>query len=233
MTDLEWKIEHFFNAFCKWHDFVTNECNDRIEGLILSCVFLDSLAGYKFGPGNVNQRFINFMLDYSGQRMFYEKVSLPKLRYELIKRFGPKDIKTKVLNDNFQLDEWFFTTRGYCVDVNELELRQKLSSQLQQAEVNIVIKLDSDFHYVQILYDDYRCKLVHEARIPITMNLWESDEPYYVNILKNGGVGNQRTYFRIPPIFIIRTFKNCIDNFRQECINKGIDPLLNRQNDMF
>jgi hypothetical protein len=232
VNDIKWKIEHFFSAFNKWHEFVINECNDRIEGLILSCVFLDSLAGYKLGPGNVNNRFVNFILDYSGQRKLYEKVSLPKLRYDLIKRYGPNDSKTKALESNFQLDEFYFTTQGHCVDVNWTELKETLSSQLGQVEVDTLQKLANNFTYVQILYDDYRCKLVHEARVPLTMNISESEEPYYINILMSEDIKDQRTLFRIPPTFIIGTLRNCIDNFREECTNDGIDPLANRQHEI-
>jgi hypothetical protein len=228
MKELELNINHFFKAYYDWHSFITSQCKERIEGLILACTYLDSLAGYKYGKHNIKKRFANFVLNYSGQRHIYEKVSLPKLRYKL--KMGEKTIHLKLLSiveANFKLNEYYFTTRGHCVDLSVEDLRNCLSGKTITSEFEELIKIAGEFKYIDVLYEDYRCKLIHESRKPMDMNLWDSTEPYYINIFKGDDL--EHTCFRIPSQFICGTLKSCIDNFKAECLRDGFDPLYGRE----
>jgi hypothetical protein len=230
MASKELLINHFFNAYYNCYKFIIDQCNDRIEGSILSCVYLDSLAGYKYENTTNKVRFIEFVLNYSGQLDIYEKISLPKLRY-FLKGNHQSAQYLSILEANFKLDEYYFTQKGHCQDLSISDLRNKLNGKISNIDLEDLIEIADDFKYANILYKDYRCKLIHELRKPIDANLWDRKVPYYINISKINGIDNEHTCFRIPPEFISDTLKRCIDNYFSECLNNDIDPLAGREDE--
>ena len=231
MDPLEYKIDHFFKAFSNLVKFIENECKDRIEGAILACAYIDSLSGYKYGGKSNRDRFANFIKEYSGMNSVYELISLPRLKYHIMEKHPRHKLIVNKLVQEFKINEFDFVTLGHSVDVKMDQLDIRLRRTLSLKDLNFVIKMAAQFEYTAILWRDYRCNLIHETRLPEeeAMNLDESIEPYYTSRLLNGHENphQSRITFGIPQEFIIRTLKNCLESFEEECRTSKIDPFKN------
>lgn len=87
MPQFKGEIKHFFSAFRDFLKFIDENCVGRLESIILICIYIDSLSGYKYGKRENKKRFMDFVLNYSGLEDTYSKVCLPLLRDELEKEY--------------------------------------------------------------------------------------------------------------------------------------------------
>lgn len=77
---------------------------------------------------------------------------------------------------------------------------------------------------------DYRNMAVHRSAVKRDegMNIAKSDKPYYTETIELHDSVYEGTYIRfgIPLEFIINTLKNCIKNYKNECVENGVTPPL-------
>jgi|WetSurMetagenome_2_1015567.scaffolds.fasta_scaffold74695_2 hypothetical protein len=225
MTLIEKHIKHYFDSFLYLYNYIIENCSDRIEGAILATTYLDSLAKSRYGGNSKSERFNNFILNYSGQRDVYEKISIPLLKYGLQKQSGKCDTIINLLEREFSIGEFEFIKVGYDVDVNIVGLEQRTMKYLDEPQLRLLIKTADRYKYSMILWYDYRCNLVHETRFPKNMarTFQNHSEPFYSSLL-NMSTKMPQTTFCIPPVFIFRTLQNCINNYKNECIAINWDP---------
>lgn len=228
-SETEIDITIFFEGFKRFYDFIDKKCQDRIEGIILACAYLDSLSGYKYGDGSNAKRFINFVKTYSGFGDKYDLVSIPLLSYHLadLKSFDRNFVK--IIKDEFEIYNYKFEYLGHSVDVNMIDLEKRLKGKISDKDIDYIKHHALRFEYAQILWQDYRCNLIHESRLrnPGAINLQQTSEPYYVvltNLDKDMKVKDEFIVFAFPPTFIMKTLHNCIVNFENECRRDMIDP---------
>jgi hypothetical protein len=224
-------IEHFFWAFREYLKFIDEKCQERFEGRLLICVYLDSLSGYKYGRMMIRNRFKSFVLNYSKMKDIFSLISLPLLKEWIIKEFPEqsdiKDIFTTKLNmpDPNDILKWEYPN----IDVNIIKLSNILYNELPYDIFIRIMKQAYDFQYVNILYERYRCMPIHEARLSDeeAPNLNKRINPYYTVISptnNNMALLPKVVWFGLPFIFLRKTLKNCIDSFESECIKNDINP---------
>src|SRR5574341_1372066 len=76
-------LEHFIEFFSARLDFVESSCKNSIEGMILLCSYIDSLAGYRYNGKSNSQRFKRFLVEDTEQSPTWRKLSLILLRQYL------------------------------------------------------------------------------------------------------------------------------------------------------
>jgi len=227
-------IKIFFNAFRKLQKFIDDYCRDQFEfeGLILSCCYLDSLAGYKYGGESNGDRFNKFVNEYSGRREIYTKIALPILLQEIpnlkidsrlairLQQFLTQEIGVKINN---------YVQYGYDIDIDLVSLWERLKNKFSPAEIELLGNKIEKFQYSYLLWRNYRNPLIHETAIrDEAPNLARKEEPYYHTRLIQGG-GNRKVHFGIPRKFVFETLKDCISNFEKECLEKQWDPVLDKK----
>jgi hypothetical protein len=217
--------EFFFDYFKARIDFVEQNCLKRIEGLILLCCYLDSLAGYRYGGQSTCQRFRDFIVEYSGNESAWKKVSLPLLKAHFIKNknttYADFVRKLGVIESNYVL-------QGYNVDMDIRAMEQAAEGKIITPFSAHLKKEIADFEYVRILWREYRNPAVHEASVyrDEAPDPWgDKREPFYahVNMWEDGKIGRDKITFAIPAEFILTTLKCCIDKFREYTTQKNID----------
>jgi hypothetical protein len=224
-------IEHFFWAFREYLKFIDEKCEERFEGRVLICVYLDSLSGYKYGRMSVRNKFKSFVLNYSKLAYKYSLISLPLLREWIIKEFPERtdisDIFSTKLNMPNPNDilKWEYPN----IDINIIKLSDILCNELPSDIFNQTMKHAYEFQYVNILYERYRCMPIHEARLSEkeAPNLNKRIDPYYTIISpadENRGLLPKVVWFGLPFVFLRKTLENCIDSFESECIKNDINP---------
>jgi len=217
-------IGHFFDFFEARIEFIKQACLDRIEGTILVCCYLDSLAGYRYGGASGRDRLKRFLTEHTDQADVWRKVSLILLRQHFETKDHPFfDGMINFLNklgastDNFlNLD----FNPDICIDTLFDRAREELpGDDLRQMQHDI-----HEFEYSSILWNEYRNPSVHETVVSINraMNLADNEEPFYsnMNVMEGGKITRTITCFDIPPTFLVRTIETGLRSFK-ELIEKG------------
>jgi hypothetical protein len=220
-------IDHFFEAFRSFLEFIDKYCKGRFESVALICIYIDSLSGYKYGKRGNRNRFIKFIMNYSGLSNIYSRVCLPLIRSELrSKHPAYKDIINffaSTLNVTEEENAAGFTYDNSDIPLDEFQ--SKLRARFpDENKVKNVVKIASSLRYVDYFYNHYRCKVIHEARMSEKEAPYfkEHEEPFYVPVADEDG--KKEIWFGIPFKFMRRTLLNCIENFEEECIARDINP---------
>jgi hypothetical protein len=226
----EERLKFFFDFFEERIKFIEENCLNRIEGLILSCCYLDSLAGYKYGGRSSKKKFKKFILSYSGFQLIWNRISLPLLK-RCLERKNHEFYKPfiKFLEEKFGVNKSKYGDLSYNVDVDLQILQEKAKGQLEN-EYFLQLKGELEaFEYTSILWRDYRNSAVHKtsSKKDEAHQLAEKTEPFYVNygILEDSKIVREETRFGIPTIFILNTLKACLKNFVDECLKDNVDLL--------
>ncbi|OGC88966.1 MAG: hypothetical protein A2142_04185 [candidate division Zixibacteria bacterium RBG_16_48_11] len=243
------KRKFFFDYFRQRLAFVKEHCTKHnLEAVILSCCALDGLSAYRYGGKSNLKRFLQFVLEYSGLKEDYLKVSLPLLKQDAEKLLGseaniPNDKKARIerfiefLENQLGVKDEEYTRLSYDVDMPIESLKNKLWSRQRNGEYDQTLLLIKDilkkelldYTYIAILWREYRCLAVHESalkRDKAGINLGKKIVPYYVNenIIKSDRIFRSIPRFDIPPQFIISTLENCINNLEKEWEQNNVDP---------
>jgi len=210
--------DHFFWCYDDTINFVENKCLDRIEGVIILCCCLDSLAGYRYGGTSRKNRFQQFLVEHSNQADIWRKVSVIRLRQELEAR-NHEYYQNMI---NFLRRQGAITSNysglDYNPDVDYDTLMNKASESLSKDYLESLNKDILEFEYSSILWNDYRNQAIHERTLgnDKAINIGDKTIPYYSNeIPLKGGKIQTKTHFAIPPCYILETLKNCIAGFKK------------------
>jgi len=228
MTDKTEGIKIFFDAFRKLQKFIDEYCRGEFEfeGLILSCCYLDSLAGYKYGGKSSGQRFSKFINEYSGKKECWTKIALPILLQDIPKLGIDSKLSTRLkrfLNQGMKVRPANYTKYGHNVDTDWHSLEEQLRREFTSDEVESLKRKIEYYQYSYLLWQNYRNPAIHEtAKRNHANNIAGAKEPYY-----HGGYSKVR--FGIPEEFIFETLQNCISNFEKECVEKQWDPILDKE----
>jgi len=227
-TEIQERLRFFFDFFEERIKFIEENCLNRIEGLILSCCYLDSLAGYKYGGRSSKKKFKKFILSYSGFQSIWNRISLPLLK-RCLERKNHEFYKPfiKFLEDKLGVKKNKYTDLSYNVDVDLQTLQEKAKGLLEDRYLLQLKGELEEFEYTSILWRDYRNFAVHKtsSKKDEAHPLVEKTEPFYVNygIMEGNKITREETLFGIPPIFILNTLKACLKNFTDECLKTNID----------
>ncbi len=211
--------DFFFGYFEKRIRYVRENCLDQIEGTILLCCYLDSLSGYCYGGHTGKARLERFLLEHTGQRDIWKKVSLVLLRQHLESKKLPFYSDMISFLNGLGVRMINFNNLGFNPDVDFETLVNKAERILPAGYLG---KLDGDireFEYSAILWRDYRNMAVHETALPEgrAENLAGKKEPFYSNM--NAIAGREvvpiKTCFDIPPEFLLFTIESGLDSFRK------------------
>ena len=220
-------INHFFSVFREFLKFIDEKCVGRFESIALICIYIDSLSGYKYGKRGNRNRFIRFIMDYSGLSNIYSRVCLPLIRSELrSKHPADEDIINFFASTlNVTTEENANGFKYDNCDISLDEFQDKLRGQFtDEVRVSNVMRIASRLRYVDYFYDHYRCKVIHEARLSEkeAPHFKAHEIPYYVPVGNEDG--KKEIWFGIPFKFMRKTLLNCIENFEAECIEDDINP---------
>lgn len=218
-------IDNFFSIFYNRLGFINKYCHESIEGYILAIVNSDALSSYKYKKVNNNKdRFTRFIEKYSNCSEILQLISLPLLRYNLMKSPNIYKELIKMLERDFEVTEFYHNRVDYNNDVNWNKLKIEVKKIYNNKETEEIRNKAQYFKYSSILYTKYRCGLVHEANLPVDEAFSFDDEvlPHYnVEMASVRGENKNMIRFRIPYMFINNLFFGCIDNFENEC-NKNL-----------
>jgi len=222
MRKLEYYEPKFFEFYNARISFIEENCLKTIEGLILSCCCLDSLAGYCFGGKSSLDRFQRLIYEYSGNAEYWHRISLP-----LLKEHYNKNGKTKYsdLMRKFGVSEDNYLQIGYNVDISpdKIEVKAKNYNCVVLPFSEATRKEITDFGYSRVFWNNYRHAAIHEF-------LKYHDGPPHLFEEKNEVVYSHESVFdksgnRIieskinicfPIKFILKTLKDCLSNFKLE-----------------
>lgn len=196
-------------------------------------------------------RFRRLLENHSGDRGIYRLVALDRLhtalqhrgqdargraaRVEGDARAGPLT-EAEDYERAAGIVERLLAQRGFSeardgsriVDGSDLDLLvDGVEQALREHGLNPVPKLVAhavlEKKYSAIVWEDYRCALVHEARIKHQgFDLAEDRPPYYFSELEDSG---EVTYpLVIPAKFLLRTLPQTIDCVEAFCALHGVDP---------
>ncbi len=215
--------DNFFDFFKERLNFVNINCLERIEGIILLCSYIDSLAGYTYGGNSSYIRFKKFLIECTTQSNTWKKVSLILLRqYTESRDFKYYDDLINLLN-RLGARTSDFINLDNNPDIHTEELLSECKAKIHTDKYNLILKDIEKFDYTAILWNAYRNASVHESAIQLeqAMNIKNHEIPYYSNLNKfiNGKLEPQQTCFGIPPIFLIRTIESGLESIREKVDN--------------
>lgn len=209
----------FFDYFDARVRFIKDYCLEKIEGLILICCCIDALSGYRHNQKSSFGLFKKFILEHSGEKDIWTKISLPLLK-ENFKHEGMT--KYSDLMIKFGVNEISYLMKGYNTDVSLEELEKRA------ANYNLVITPFSDemkikilkFEYVKILWDKYRNYAIHELRTnpDEPANIFnQTDSVFYnhCNYFDSSGTRREKVRISFPRSFLLRTLEQCLTNLRK------------------
>ena len=222
------KIDRFFDAFSALHDFIVKNIPDRIEGTILAICYLDSLSNHRRRSGGNKEKFIKFILEYADKS--YYLVSIPLLIEDLKINNRVSNEIIKILKSEFNISTFEFTKLGTSHDVDIDEFTRRIKYSLPESEEKNIRKIAEKYIYAVILWDQYRNNLIHltKSMNDEAVNMDDSFEPYYSVEIDLNQSDRKYIRFGIPPEYIYKTLKSCIDNFRRYCHDSNFNPYKNR-----
>lgn len=229
-TERQATREFFFDYFEERISFVEKNCLGKIEGLILTCCYIDSLAGFKYGGRSSKKRFKKFILSYSGLQHIWTRISLASLKQHLEEKnhdfYRPM---VEFLEKKLGVQRRKYDELSYNPDVDLQTLQQTAKGLLDNTYIGRLQTELTEFQYTLILWRDYRNSAVHKAssKKDEAQQLSVKTEPFYVNYTDSdeGKAKSEKTRFGIPPVFILKTLKTCLKNFKDECAKADIDLL--------
>lgn len=229
-TERQERRNFFFDYFEERISFVENNCLGRIEGLILTCCYIDSLAGFRYGGASSKKRFRQFILSYSGLEHIWTKISLPFLKRHLeLKNHDFYKPFIEFIEKKLGVQRRKYDDLSYNPDIDSQKLLEKAIGMFDDRYLLQMRGELTEFDYISILWKDYRNSAVHEttSKKDEAHPLSEKAEPFYVNytIIHDDKTKHEETRFGIPPVFILKTLKTCLKNFKDECEKVDIDLL--------
>ncbi len=216
-------IDFFFDFFQARLEFVRSHCIDRIEGVILLCSYVDSLAGYRYGGTTGPARFKKFLIEDTLYSETWRKVSLILLRQYLEKKELKLYAKAIEVLNQLGARTSNFRDLNYNPDIPLELLLNEFSKSLSRKEITFFQKDFERFQYSAILWNCYRNSSVHESAVGLkkAMNLTDQSEPFYSNE-HSGHDGSilDHTRFDIPMQFLVRSIESGLQKLR-ELANAG------------
>jgi len=204
--------DNFFEFYRARLEFVKANCIDRIEGIILLCSYLDSLAGYRYSGSSSVVRFRRFLIEDTDHADTWRKVSLILLRqYVEDKNLQIYSKLIQVLN-RLGAATSNFVNLSYNPDISFESLLTECKNELSSEQVATFKAEFKRFEYSAILWNAYRNASVHETAIQLNqaMNISQREVPFYSNqdIIEDGKTLATRTCFDIPQSFLISTIES-------------------------
>jgi hypothetical protein len=216
-------LEHFRGCFEDRISFVRQTCligeKPRPEGLLLLTGLLDALAGYRYYEvaGNYT-RFRALLLEHSGERDFWSKVSVYRL-YEELRQSNDEGLREiaegvfeKYVLLNFLADPVRYNPDGPIADV--------------VSDFEEVRRFAEKCEYTAILWS-YRNYAMHEGtalNVPPPCPFgsdYEPIQPYYsVSSLSSE---NRMVRFMIPTQYVLKTLETCVESFMMDCKQDRFD----------
>lgn len=223
-NDTQVNSDHFFEFYQARIKFVKANCIDRIEGTILLCSYLDSLAGYRYSESSSATRFRRFLIEDTDQTDTWRKVSLILLRqYVEEKNLQAYSKLIQVLNRLGAVTSNFFIL-NHNPDISLESLLTECKSELSSEQITTFRRAEfKRFEYSAILWNAYRNASVHETTVQLNqaMNIAEREVPFYSNryIIEDGKIVATRTCFDIPPSFLISTIESGLFKLKELVAN--------------
>lgn len=226
-------IKYFFQVFKDRIIFIRNNCLKNseltIEGLILSVSYLDALSFYKYKTKSTAKRFSDFVQKYSSQNKsdYYNKINMPLL-LRRIKKKQNNSLHQRFISFievNIGANTGNYVNLNYDVDMRIEELCEKMNTSFNIYEIATLLEDIEQSKWSQVLWEYYRCSLIHEMRKKDEgMNIANKSGPYYSNMIlidENA----EETKFGMPSKYILETLEECTCNFEKDCLDNKIDPL--------
>lgn len=194
----------------------------ELEILLLSCCYIDALAGIFTNINGVNERFTEILI-YLG---YTNDVDFSKINLLILeKQIREHNSKNQTLSLPQKYDNWVsgeISKRDYSSGDNvTLDLFEKdvltrifaISSDAEKAKYEAVLKKAvRKATYAEVLYENYRNAAVHEA---LVKGHWEGatreDRPFYVAII------DDEPDLTFPGAFLIKVVENMIARIYKEC----------------
>lgn len=231
MTNQKADIEHFFKFFEERVRFVAESCLERIEGTILMCSYLDSLAKYRYGGESTGKRFRAFILEFGNSSGSWQKISLWQLQRDIEsgKVQFPDSVTFSSLLNRKCGSYSNFHQLGFNPDM-EVSALEKESAEYMPVPWDEKLKERvARYEYVAILWQ-YRNLAVHETVFhheAVLQGMGDETIPYYRTISLSpkepGGSRTREVWFRIPPYFVLKTLRESIEKFKTYAEMNGID----------
>ncbi len=209
--------EYFFNCFEERLKFIKTHCLDRIEGLILICCCLDALGGYCYRKRSNFKLFREFIIEYSGRKEIWTKISLPLLKEYFEHNNQPRNVE---FMRKLGVNEKSYLMKDYNTDINIDEIESKATKHIITPFSDDFKREILDFEYVRILWLKYRNPAIHEMKSNPdgAANIFEQSESVYYNhqtISENYKPIGEKINIDIPQPFLFKTLTQCLRNFRK------------------
>jgi len=212
------KLNRFIEYFEARVEFLKSKCEDRIEGYILACCYLDSLAGYRYGGQSNFARFRKFLIESTDQADVWRRVSLILLRHYVESKDNPIFQGLAGLLAKLGAIETNFINLSFNPDIALESLLTKCSEELSPSEIQTHMSDIRRFEYAAILWQAYRNAVVHETAVGIkqALNLADRDTPFYSNenVVSGNTITGLYTRFDIPSSFLIATIESGLRRLR-------------------
>lgn len=198
-------------------------CLDALSGYCLRNCGLDTLSPPPKKRKKEFYRFKEFVLEFSGEKELWIKISLPLLKEHF-------DTKNNNLYSEFirklGVNENSYLMKDYDVDMAMALLEEKAKDYVETPFSNSMRDNILRYEYIKLLWDKYRCFAVHEYRsfpekAPNIFN--QNSKPYYNHETPLfGRGGGKRVKIDFSHQFIFNTLRQCLFNFERYVDQHGI-----------
>ncbi len=214
-------IRQYSSWFDNKIDFIATVKDDDIK-ILACCSLIDALAKCVYCDKSNRERFIN-VLEQFGDSKIWSKVSIYHLTSD--KGYNVFRAITRINNYFEQILSDLIKQDGKIVGCNIDTTICYIEKTINDFEsIKGLKEICQYYKYSSIFYREYRCGLVHEARIISKFNFdyCRSEEPYYANYITENN--SHEKHLIIPVSFVINTTKIINSNVRNWLIKQNINP---------
>jgi len=215
--------DHFEQKIANLHELhkasSLNNNKFHFEIILLSCCYIDALAGIFTDEKEVSKRFIELLIAFGGTNdIDFAKINLIFLSAKIREPIKNKPMFPQKYNkwisdeigkrdysrgDNTALDLTYDIILGKLFELST-EQEKKIYGDILKEKLR-------KSTYAGVLYENYRKPAVHEA---LTRGHWSTgheDKPFYVSII------DLEPDFSFPPAFLIAVVENILHELYRKC----------------
>jgi len=219
-------VKNDIEQYSKWFNDRINfvsKIDDKDIVILVCCSLIDALARCVYCDKGNRERFID-ILEQFGDTDIWTRVSI----YHMVQDRSYESIKqNKIVADYCAKKLNWVVGDGkinyYDIDPTICTIKNEISN---FESINELGEICQKYKYSTIFYKEYRCGLVHEARITseFKFDYCNGDMPYYANYMDIDDRNHDKKHLVFPAKFIITATQTITNNVKEWLANQNINP---------